>query len=149
MNVTANKVPVFVIVDLDRPEPCPADLIRALLPVAHSAKLLLRVAVMEIESWLLADADGLAQFLAISRNIVPDEPDSVEQPKELIVSLARKSKRKDIREDLVPLPGDIRKVGAAYNPRLLAFVRSDWSLERAAAASPSLRKTVDRLRTAF
>ncbi len=27
-NVTANKVPVFVIVDLDRPDPCPADLIR-------------------------------------------------------------------------------------------------------------------------
>ena len=51
---------------------------------------------------------------------MPDDPDSIGQPKELIVSLARKSKQKDIREDLVPLPGDTRRVGAAYNPRLLA-----------------------------
>lgn len=148
-NVTANKVPVFVLVDLDRPDPCPADLISELLPVPHGSYLLFRVAVMEIESWLLADAEGLAQFLAVSRDDVPNDPDALEQPKEFIVSLAAKSKRRDIRADLVPSSGDTRKVGAAFNPRLIAFIANDWSLERATTASPSLRKAVERLRSAF
>lgn len=104
---------------------------------------------MEIESWLLADANGLAQFLDISPALVPDVPDAVEQPKELIVSLARRSKRKEIREDLVPLLGDIRKVGAAYNSRLVSFVEGQWNIERAALASPSLHKAIQRLRDAF
>ena len=149
LNRVAHRIPVFVLVDLDRPEPCPADLIRNLLPIPHGPHLLFRVAVMEIESWVLADRRGFAKFLGVPKDSLPEQPDAVGDPKELIVSLARKSKRKEIREDLIPSAGGVRRTGAAFNPRLIAFVENDWSLQDAAAASPSLRKTVDRLRTAF
>jgi hypothetical protein len=149
LNQTARKVPVFVLVDLDRPAPCPADLIREFLPIPPAPKLLFRVAVMEVESWVMADRARFASFLGVAEDIVPADPDSVPRPKELIVSLARKSKRKDIRVDLAPAPGDTRIVGPAYNPRLTAFVRNAWQMKTAALASPSLSKAVERLRAAF
>jgi len=104
---------------------------------------------MEIESWVLADRRGFAKFLGVPHGSLPEQPDAVGDPKELIVSLARKSNRKEIREDLIPSAGGVRRTGAAFNPQLIAFVENDWSLQDAVAASPSLRKTVDRLRTAF
>lgn len=149
LNRVAHRIPVFVLVDLDRPEPCPADLIRNLLPIPQGPMLLFRVAVMEIESWVLADRRGFSKFLGIPHDSVPDHPDAVADPKELIVSLARKSKRREIREDMIPSAGDVRRTGAAFNPRLIAFVENDWSIQEAAAASPSLRKTIERLRTTF
>ena len=47
---------------------------------------------------------------------------------------------------LVPARSDkSAKTGSEYNPRLSEFVREHWNLERAAAASPSLKRTLDRL----
>lgn len=149
LNRTAHSVPVFILVDQDRLDPCPADLIQEILPVPHGPRLLFRVAVMEAESWVLADAENLATFLGVSRGRIPASPDEVPQPKETIVALAARSQRKGIRDDLVPRSGEIRKVGAAYNARLIAFIESDWDIEAAAAASPSLRRAVVRLRRAF
>lgn len=149
LNRTANSVPVLVLVDLDRPEPCPADLIRHLLPIPHAPRLLFRVAVMEIESWVMADRKRFAGFLGVAEDLVPVDPDAEAQPKELIVSLAKKSKLKEIRNDLVPATGDTRIVGPAYNPLLTAFVETTWRLGAAASISPSLHKAVQRLRSAF
>jgi len=149
LNQTAHSVPVFILVDQDRSDPCPADLIREILPVPHAQQLLFRVAVMEAESWVLADADHLARFLGVSRDHMPAAPDEVPQPKEMIVALASRSQMREIRDDLVPRPGDIRKVGAAYNPRLISFIANEWDMNAAAAVSPSLRKAVDRLQEAF
>jgi hypothetical protein len=36
-----------------------------------------------------------------------------------VVELARYSRRRDIREDMVPRPGSGRSVGAAYTSRLI------------------------------
>jgi hypothetical protein len=149
LNRTAHSVPVFILVDQDRYDPCPADLIREILPVPHGPRLLFRVAVMEAESWLLADANHLATFLGVSRGHMPAAPDEVSQPKEMIVALAARSQTRAIRDDLVPRPGDLRKVGAAYNPRLISFIENEWDVNAAAAVSPSLRRAVDRLRIAF
>src|SRR5260370_38191900 len=55
LNRVAHSVPVFVMIDLDTPIPCPADVIRSWLPNTFAPKLLFRVAVMEIESWVMAD----------------------------------------------------------------------------------------------
>src|SRR4051794_33274822 len=53
LNRVAHSLPVFVIIDLDSPLPCPADVIRAWLPTRFAPNLLFRVAVMEIESWIM------------------------------------------------------------------------------------------------
>lgn len=149
LNRTAYRLPVFILIDQDRSDPCPADLIQSILPLPHSPRLLFRVAVMEAESWVLADAQNLATFLGVSRDSIPVAPDQVPRPKELLVALAARSHVRGIRDDLAPRPGDTRKVGAAYNPRLIAFIENEWDLNAAAAASPSLRRAVDRLRRAF
>ena len=57
MNQRAMRLgPVLAIADLDRPMICPADLVSGLsggLTIAPN--LLIRIAVMEIEAWLMAD----------------------------------------------------------------------------------------------
>src|ERR1051325_5703286 len=85
LNRTAHSVPVFILVDQDRLDPWPADLIQEILPVRHGPRLLFRVAVMEAESWVLADAENLGTFLGVSRGHIPIAPDEVPQPKEMIV----------------------------------------------------------------
>src|SRR6266568_1155742 len=82
LNQTARSVPVLVLVDLDRPVPCPADLVQALLPIPHAPKLLFRVAVMEIESWVMADRKPFARFVGIAEDFVPTDTDAEPHPKE-------------------------------------------------------------------
>lgn len=149
LNRTAQSVPVLIVADLDRPSPCPADLIDQWLSSPPAPSLLFRVAVMEIESWILADRDSFADFLAVPAHRIPGNADEIAQPKEFIVSLARRSRRKDIRDDLVPKAGATSAVGPAFNPRVGAFVSGSWNVERAARVSPSLRRSVDRLAVAF
>lgn len=148
-NRTAHSVPVFMLADQDRVEVCPAELIESWLGVPAAPNLLFRVAVMEIESWVMADRGALAGFLSVRKESIPENPDAVLKPKELIVSLAKKSKRHDIRDDLVPSRGSTAAVGPAYNARLGEFVDTDWDPTRAADASPSLMKAVVRLGAAF
>lgn len=148
-NRTARNVPVFMLADQDRPEPCPADLIGSWLRAPPAPNLLFRVAVMEIESWILADRRSFASFLHVSADSIPENPDAVLQPKELIVTLASRSKRRDIREDLVPARGSTAAIGPAYNLRLAEFVVTTWDPNGAATVSASLRRAILRLQAAF
>lgn len=60
----ARRVPVLVITDLDKKH-CPASLVAQWLGTRKRPdSLLIRVAVREIESWLLADHDGMQRFSA-------------------------------------------------------------------------------------
>jgi len=149
LNRTARSVPVLILADLDRPEPCPADLIREWLAAPPAANLLFRVAVMEVESWIMADREVFAGFLGVPSHRIPVDTDTIAQPKELIISLARKSRRKDIREDLVPAPGGTAAIGPGFNPRLGDFVTTQWDADRAAASSSSLQRASERLRHSF
>ncbi|HEU4886434.1 MAG TPA: hypothetical protein VFV49_01010 [Thermoanaerobaculia bacterium] len=149
LNRTAYSVPVLIVADLDRPIPCPADLIEEWLSGPAAPGLLFRVAVMEIESWILADRDSFADFLAVPAHRIPPNTDEIMHPKEFIVSLARKSRSKDIRVDLVPTPGATAAVGPAFNHRVGTFVSSSWNVQKAAHASPSLRRAISSLAVAF
>jgi hypothetical protein len=149
LNRTASNVPVLVLADLDRPQPCPADFIERSLGQRPVPGMLFRLAVMEIESWVLADREELAAFLGVATHRIPAFPDAVLHPKEMIVDLARRSRFKAIRQDLVPAPGGTAVVGPAFNARLLEFVVKRWNQDRAKRASPSLRRMVERLVTAF
>lgn len=149
LNRTAHRVPVFMLTDQDRADVCPAELIRSWLSAPPAPNLLFRVAVMEIESWIMADRAAFATFISVRADSIPEEPDEVLKPKELIVSLAKQSRRRDIREDLAPARGSTAAIGPAFNVRLTDFVSNAWNPLVAAETSPSLRKAVVRLRSAF
>jgi len=47
-----------------------------------------------VEAWLLADREGFAQFLGIRCNDVAANPEAVSNPKQKVIELARKSKKR-------------------------------------------------------
>lgn len=149
LNRTARSMPVFMMVDLDIRHPCPAEVLVAWLHGAPEAYMLFRVAIMEVESWILADRARFSSFLGIPLHRIPNDTDGIDNPKEFLVNIARKSRRRYIRDDLVPPVGSSTKVGPAYNLRLSAFVLAQWDPTAASASSQSLRRAIMRLREAF
>jgi hypothetical protein len=146
LNKAARGYPVFLLTDLDDPRSCPAGLIRSWLRSPKHPNLLFRVAVMEVESWMMADRQSFAKFLSIPQERIPLDTDLIPRPKEFVVSLARLSRSSRVRDDLVPARGGTSRVGPAYNLRLASYVGRIWNPEAAATASGSLRRTLDRLK---
>ena len=144
-NRSANGAAIFMLTDLDSPQNCPPRLIQSWIKGALNPQFFFRVAVMEVESWVMADRDGAANFLSIPVNRIPRNTDEIPNPKEFLVSLARRSQKRTVREALIPAQGAILPVGNEYNAFLSEFVQEHWNLERAATASPSLKRTLDRL----
>ena len=140
---------VFMLTDLDSPQNCPPQLIQSWISAPLNSGFFLRVAVMEVESWIMADRSALAKFLSIPVHRIPSNTDDIPNPKEFLVSLARGSNRRRLRDQLAPAPGaTTAKVGPEYNSRFGEFIQVHWDLERAAVASPSLKRTLDRIRSA-
>jgi len=110
-----------------------------------SDRLLFNVAVREIEAWLRADQEGIAGLLGIRRNRVPMRPELERDAKQSLVNLARRCRKKRLRDELVPAPGAVNQIGPVYNARMSHFVDNSWDVERARAASPSLARTLDRI----
>lgn len=144
-NHAARHAPWIVLVDLDREQTC-APPLRATWLAVQSPLLCFRVAVRQVEAWLLADPEHLARFLGIARNRVPANPEGLNDPKVEMVNLARHSRRRDVREDMVPRQESGRQVGPAYSSRLIEFVASCWQPEQAAQYSDSLRRAIECLR---
>lgn len=138
-NQAAKVIPYLVLVDLDQDE-CAPILVKNWVPNKHP-QLLLRVAVRQVESWLLADREAIAKFLSIGLNRIPVNPESVEKVPDLIMSISRKSRKRDIRESIPPL-GATAKRGPDYNGQLSRFVNDLWDPERARSHSPSLDRTI-------
>lgn len=133
-----------ILLDLDQDSPCAPDAVMRWLPVP-SRLMCLRVAVRELEAWLLADPERVAAFFSVPAKEIPANPDIVPDPKDFIVELARKSKRKAIREDMVPAQGSGLQVGPAYTSRIVEFIQngdSGWRPDVAAANSDSLRRCI-------
>ena len=145
LNRAANNITVFMLTDLDSPRDCPPGLVRSWIRSPLKPRFFFRVAVMEVESWVMADRMGFADFLSVPLHRIPSPTDNILNPKEFLLSLARKSKKKAVREALVPAQGATLSVGNEYNTLLSEFVQDHWDLERAATASPSLKRTLDRL----
>jgi len=143
-NKAARGMPYLILTDLDN-ENCAPEKMRKWLPHPRHPNLLFRIAVKEIEAWLLADRAGVAKFLGISPSLVPFVVDDIEDPKRFLIDLAKRSKKRAIREDLVPRQGSTAKQGPAYNDRLISFVRDNWDQFAAKKNSPSLERTMRAL----
>jgi hypothetical protein len=142
-NQAARNQPWLVLVDLDRCSCAPA-LVQKWVP-QPSPYLCLRVAVYEVEAWLLADSHNLANFLGVPQSRIPHAPEQLGDPKKEMVNLASQSRKRDIRRDMVPAPGAGQQVGAAYSARLIEFVEKYWDIHQAASRSPSLQRAIDCL----
>lgn len=140
----ADLQPVFLITDLDR-LPCPSALLSDWIGRRKQpAGFLLRVAVREIESWLLADHEALRRVLARPHERLPNAPDQLEDPKRFLIDLARRGPRR-LREAIVPEDGAIAVQGLGYNEVLVDVVRRLWNPSRAAQRSQSLQRARVRL----
>ncbi len=139
----AQRQVVIILTDLDRAA-CPAALLndwfgQSIRPI----NLLLRIAVRETESWLMADHQAMRQLIGV-RGALPPRPDDLPDPKQRLLELAKLASRQ-VRLDLVKDAGAISSQGIGYNARLTEFVRNTWSPKRAAHRSPSLNRARSRL----
>jgi hypothetical protein len=135
----------LVLRDLDRDADCAPELRNRLLP-DPAPGMIFRVPVRSLESWLLADHQGIARFLGIASSKIPPEPETLARPKRAVVDLARQSRRVSLRRDMVSKPGLSVEVGPAYTARIIEFASLHWDPESAAARSDSLSRCLRALR---
>jgi hypothetical protein len=144
-NAQAKSVPFFLLTDLDT-APCPSDLLGQWLPNGIHPNMLARVAVREVEAWLLADSEAVASFLGLAQQTMPANPDGLNDPKAELVRLAARSRKSGIKQRLIPKPNSTAKQGRDYNACLTEFVTGTWRPEVAANLSPSLERCLHRLK---
>jgi len=144
-NQAARFTPFVVLIDLNEDADC-APLLKESWISSPSPRMCFRVAVRAVEAWFFADDDRLAGFLSVPRSKIPSLPEQLEDPKRTMVELASRSRKRDIREDMVPRPGSGRKEGPAYVSRLIEFAHGSWRPDVAASRSDSLRRCLTRLR---
>lgn len=145
-NRAARGVPFIVLTDLDS-HLCPTALIRDWLTEPQDPNLVLRVAEREVEAWLLADSLNLAHYLGVSESRMPIDPDALRDAKGALIDLASRSRSNEVRTRIAPKSGSTAKQGPDYNASLASFVRTSWDVEAARSRSPSLARTVARLRS--
>jgi Domain of unknown function (DUF4276) len=135
---------VVMMTDLDH-APCAGALLTNWLGSRTlPANFFLRIAVQEVESWLLADPSAMERLLGDVASKIPENCDSINNPKQLVLQLARRAAR-DVRADLCADPGAMTSQGLGYNRRLCELVREEWDPIRAARRSASLQKACLRL----
>lgn len=141
-NQAAKISPYLVLTDLDL-KTCAPALRMEWMSFSQHPNLIFRIAVREAETWLFADRENFADFLDISVALIDRNPESINNPKEYIINLARRSRQRKIRENLVPTGS--ANVGKLYNSTLLKFINSQWDIEAARKCSPSLDKLMVKL----
>lgn len=145
-NEAARRAPWVVLVDLDQSCDCAPPLVADWLP-DPAPFMCFRVAVREVETWLLADSERLAEFLGVSVSKFPSHPEALSAPKQTLINLARRSRRTTIREDIVPRTKSGRAVGVLYTSRLAEFATNLWRPRIAERNSESLHRCNQCLRS--
>ncbi|MFH1084280.1 MAG: hypothetical protein V1772_00760 [Chloroflexota bacterium] len=144
-NHAAQHGPWIVLVDLDQAADCAPPARAQSLPAPSPPHQCVRLAGRKVESWLLADREALAAFLRVTIAHIPSQPEALPDPKDAMVNLARRSRRRDIRLDMVPRPESGRSEGPAYTSRLIEYAQSGWRPEVAAQHAESLQRLCRRV----
>lgn len=143
-NNAAKGMPFFVLTDLDQAL-CAPSLQADWLRVPKHPNLIFRVAIREVEAWLLGDIEKFSEFLKVPTSAVPIDPEGLADPKYAVVSLARRSRSMDLRRMIAPKTTTTAKQGPEYNQALGRYVRSYWRPRVAALHCPSLDRCLKRL----
>lgn len=110
------------------------------------ASLVLRLAVHEAESWVLADRTEFSRRMGVPAGKIPQQVDALNDPKSTVLKLIGRSRSRLLRTEMVSA-SDPMKRGSGYNLHLCQFVRHHWNPETAREGSPSLDRAIRRLQT--
>jgi hypothetical protein len=61
------------------------------------------------------------------------------------MTLTKKSKKRSLRDAIVPLPNSTAKIGRDYNSSLIQFVDRNWQAELAKSHSRSLESAINAI----
>jgi len=145
LNMARVGIYTLVLTDLDTAE-CPCNLIRDWFYIPKNEVIdlpqqcIFRVAVREVESWILADHTEWANYIGIPESNFSDQPDQLNDPKEHILNVIRRKGKKKIHREM--LPSETTPIGPRYNEVLCNFIENRWSPDRAAQRSPSLDRAL-------
>lgn len=139
-NEAAKGCPFFVLTDLDTID-CAPTLIDSWLGKSAHPNLIFRIAVREVEAWLLADIEGFSKFTGISESNFWDNAEEIADPKAELLQLIKRCRIRKIWEDILP-KNEFAVVGPNYNGRLGEFVMKYWNIDRAMKRSDSLKRAV-------
>lgn len=142
-NLVRNGLPLLLLTDLDTTSCASRLILDWSAGAALPDKIVIRVAVREVEAWLLADHIACAVLLG-KKSKLPADPEALRNPKQMLLKLA-KAAPKTVRRDLVQENDAAAAQGLGYNSRLCAFVREQWAPERAAQRSGSLARARARI----
>lgn len=145
-NTAAAATPHLLLTDLDVAN-CAPELVQEWIGGALHPNFVFRVAVREVEAWLLADVQNFAEFLSLAPATLPANIESVAGPKEEIVRLAALSPDGEIRDNLVPRPGSTATTGRLFTRTLVGYVRDRWDIDAAAGNADSLERALKALRS--
>lgn len=145
-NHAAIAMPYLMITDLDDSE-CAPEKIRRWLNVPKNPNLMFRIAVHDIEAWILADRENIANFLGVSPSRVNTNVESLQRAKIHLLDLVKHSRKKSLIRDMLPQPQSTAKIGPNYNFLLTQFVKSCWDPAIALEYSDSLKRAIINLQT--
>lgn len=143
-NVAKNVMPVLMVADADQAA-CVVTQRNAWLPRDVSQRLSMRLAVREAEAWVLADHIGFSKFAVLSKDLFPGNPEAEADPKQALLALVKKSKRRELRDEMLPGRGATSPVGLGYNVHMTDFVKNHWDVGRAVNRAPSLARAIPRV----
>ena len=139
-NNMAKASPVLMLTDLDD-HTCAPELLEKWLKNRRHPNFMLRVAVREVEAWLLSCDQELRKFLGLRKEVNFSYPETLENPKLELLRLADSSPRRELREGIVRRDsGGNLFQGPAYNSTLGSFVNGSWNPLSASSKCPSLQR---------
>lgn len=142
-NEASKGCPFFILTDLDTSR-CAPTLMEDWLRESIHPNLIFRIAVREVEAWLLADIEGFSKFTGVSKANFLINPEEIEDPKGELLKLIRRCRIRKIKEDILP-KNEYASVGPNYNARLGQFIENHWSIHRAMERSDSLKRAMQHL----
>ena len=146
-NKSAKHLHFFIIIDLDR-EQCLAHFIKNCFKNQPLKKgMIFRVAVREIESWILADINGFYNYFTIPKQKLSSNPDKLNKPKQHLVNIIDQyCKKRTYKENIIPYKNSNAIVGPGYNSEMIKFIHNSWNVERARKNSESLNRCIMALK---
>lgn len=143
-NRAARHIHWVVLRDLDHDAECAPELVAKLLP-RPAPGMALRVAVRAVEAWFLGDAETLADFVGVPVARVPTRPEELADPKSALLELARRTRKRALREGMVPRPKSGAVEGPEYVSLLVQYALEHWRPGVAALRCDSLCRCMKHL----
>jgi hypothetical protein len=63
----------------------------------------------------MADRDSFSEFLGIAKANFPYKMDELPDPKQFLLNMTNKTRKRRLKEDIIPISGSTAKIGPDYN----------------------------------